>query len=155
MPSAHRQRHHAAPSTAVSLRRWLCVWLALLTLTQMIGSMLAGLQGSWHHHRPSVQAGAPSVPVIRWRHSEVVHADAHTQMHASGEAHEHAATDPSVFPLGPDTATEAVAQLASAVAPSADLRWSPHDRARHVQAGAASWAPTTHSIAPPLQPPRG
>jgi hypothetical protein len=155
MPSVHRPRHHAAAPTAVSLRRWLCAWLALLTLMQMIASMSAGLQGSWHHHRPSLQAGAPSVPVVRWRHSEAVRADVHAQMHASGEAHDHAATDASVLPLGPDTATEAVAQLAAAVVPGADLRWSAHDRGHHVQAGSTGWAPTTRSIAPPLQPPRG
>ena len=76
-------------------------------------------------------------------------------MHARGEAHDHAATDASVLPLGADAATEAVAQLAASLAPGADVRWSPHDTAHHVQAGAASWAPTTRAIAPPLKPPRG
>jgi len=155
MPSARPLRHHAAPPTAVSLRRWLCAWLALLTALQMVGSTLAGLHSRWHHHRPSMQAAAPSLPVVRWRHGEAMRADAHAQMHALGEAHDHAASDFSVLPFGPDTATEAVAQWAAAVAPGTDVRWSPHRLARHVQAGSASWAPTTRSIAPPLQPPRG
>ncbi|HSW21244.1 MAG TPA: hypothetical protein VLJ62_00630, partial [Burkholderiaceae bacterium] len=89
----------------MSLRRWLCAWLALLMLAEMVGSTLAGLQGTWHHHRPSMQAAAPSAPVVRWRHGEPTRADAHAQMHALGEAHDHAATDFSVLPLGPDTAT--------------------------------------------------
>ena len=153
--SARPAERYPTPPTAVSLRRWLCAWLALLTLTQMIGSTLAGLRGTWHHHRPSMQSGAPSVPVIRWRHGEAMPADAHAQMHAQGEAHDHAATDVSVLPLGPDSATEAVALWAAAVAPGTDVRWSPHDSAHHVQAGSAGWAPTTRAIAPPLQPPRG
>lgn len=155
MPARPAPRQHATPPTAALLRRWLCAWLALLTALQMIGSTLAGLQGSWHHHRPSMQSAAPSVPVIRWRHGETVGADVHARMHRQGEAHDHAATDPSVLPLGPDSATEAVAQLAAAVAPGADVQWTLLDRAHHVQAGAAPWAPTTRSIAPPLQPPRG
>ena len=154
MPTARLQRHPATPPTAVSLRRWLCAWLALLTVVQMIGSTLAGLQGTWHHHRPSMQAGAQSVPVVRWRHGEATRADVHAQMHVQGEAHDHAVTDVSVLPLGPDAATEAVALWATTVAPGADVQWSPHDHARHGQAGAANWAPTTRAIAPPLQPPR-
>ena len=110
--------------TAVSLRRWLCAWLALLILAQMIGSTLVGLHGAWHHHRPSMQSAAPSVPVVRWQHGEAMRADAHAQMHTSGEAHDHAVTDFSVLPLGADTATEAVAQLGASLAPGADVRWS-------------------------------
>jgi len=155
MPSARPLRHHAAAPTAVSLRRWLCAWLALLSALQMVGSTLAGLQSRWHHHRPSAHAAAPSVSVVRWQHGETVRADAHAQMHALGEADDHAATDFSVLPLGPDAATEAVAQWAAAVAPGTEVRWSPQPLARHVQASTASWAPTTRSIAPPLQPPRG
>jgi hypothetical protein len=151
--SSHRSRRAATPPTAVSLRRWLCAWLALLTAVQMIGSSL-GLQGIWHRHRPTVHASAPLLPVMRWRHDQGTRFDAHAQMHIDGDAHEHAATDPTVLPLGLDSATEAVAQWAGTVAPGADVRWSPHDGARHVQAGAASWAPTTHSLAPPLKPPR-
>jgi hypothetical protein len=153
--SSARLLHNQTPPTAVSLGRWLCAWLALLTAMQMIGSTLAGLQGTWHHHRPSMQSGAPSVPVIRWRHGESMQADAHAQMHASGEAHDHPATDASVLPLGADTATEAVAQLAAALAPGAEVLWSPRDPARHVQVDAAIWAATSRSIAPPLKPPRG
>jgi hypothetical protein len=150
-------RRPTTPPTAVSLRRWLCGWLVLLTITQTLGSALAGLQGTWHRHRPALQtAAAPSTPLVRWRHAETVRAaDAHAQMHASGEAHDHPATDDSVLPLGSDAASDAVAQLAAAVAPGADARWSPYDRAHHAQAGTAGWAPTTRSIAPPLRPPRG
>ena len=154
MPSARLQRNRATPPTAVSLRRWLCAWLALLTLTQMISSTLAGLQGTWHRHWPAAQAAAPSILVIRWRRGEAMRADVHAQMHTQGEAHDHVATDPSVFPVGTDTATEAIAQLAAAVAPGADVRWGLHDSAHHVQAGTAGWAPSTRSVAPPLQPPR-
>jgi len=154
MSSARTQRNPITP-TAVLLRRWLCVWLALLTVTQMIGSTLAGLQGSWHHHRPSLQSSAQPLSLVRWRHGEVVRADAHAQMHAQGEAHDHAATDVSVLPYGTDTATDAVAHLAAALAPSSHARWSPRDGAHPVQAGTAGWAPTTRSITPPLRPPRG
>jgi hypothetical protein len=151
-------RHHAAP-TALLLRRWLCAWLALLTALQMIGSTLAGLHGTWHHHRPpSMQSIAPSTPMIRWRHGEpaaLAGADAHAQMHALGEGHEHAATDASVLPLGGDVGSEAVAQLAAALAPGANLSWNPHNAARHMRADTATWAATSRSIAPPLKPPRG
>jgi hypothetical protein len=158
MPARPLPRHHTA-STAVSLRRWLCAWLALLTALQMIGSTLAGLHGTWHHHRPpSMQSIAPSTPVIRWRHGEpeaLARADIHAQMHVAGEAHEHAVTDASVLPLGGDVASEAVAQLTAALAPGADLSLNPLDAAHHVRAVAATWAATSHTIAPPLKPPRG
>ena len=156
--SARPMPRHPAP-TALLLRRWLCAWLALLTALQMIGSTLAGLHGSWHHHRaPSLQSTAPSTPMIRWRHGEPAapaRADAHAQMHATGEAHEHAATDASVLPLGTDAAADAVAQLAVALAPGADPSWNPHDAARHVRTDASPWAATSRAIAPPLKPPRG
>jgi hypothetical protein len=155
MSAARPSRTHASPPTAVSLRRWLCAWLALLTLAQLIGSTLTSLQGARHHHRPSVQAATPSLAVIRWRHGEVLQADAHAQMHARGEAHDHVVTDPSVLPVGADAATEAVAQLGTSLAPGAEMRWSPHDSAHHVQTGAARWVPTTRALAPPLKPPRG
>lgn len=151
------QRHPAPASTAVSLRRWLCAWLAVLTVTQMIGSTLAGLHGPWHRHRPSLQAAAPSMPLIRWRHGEVIRAtqvDSHARMHAQGEAHDHVATDSSVLPFGADAATEAAAQLALTWAPGVEARWRAHDAARHVRASTPAWAPTMRSIAPPLQPPR-
>ena len=147
--------HRATPSTAVLLRRWLCAWIALLTLTQTIGSTLTGLQGTRHHHRPSMQSAAPSVPVIRWRHDDAMRADAHAQMHARGDAHDHRITDASVLAFGHDPATEAVVQLAAVLAPGADSHWMPCDAAHHVQAVTASWSPTTRSITPPLQPPRG
>jgi len=155
MSARAAHRHPTAP-TAVSLRRWLSAWLALLTLTQMFGSTLAGLHGSRHHHRPTMQAAAPpQLPVIRWRHGEVVSADAHAQLHADGEAHDHAASDASVLPLAVDAANEAVGQLAASLAPGNDPRWSVRDRLHHVQAGTPGWVPTTRSLAPPLQPPRG
>jgi len=158
MPARPMRRHRPAP-TAVSLRRWLCAWLALLTALQMIGSTLAGVHGTWHHHRaPSLQSIAPSTPMIRWQHGEpaaLAPADVHAQMHAAGEAHEHAATDSSVLPFGADVATDAVAQLAAALAPGADMPWNPYDAARHVRADTATWAATSRSIAPPLMPPRG
>ncbi|HEY6514409.1 MAG TPA: hypothetical protein VI032_20705 [Burkholderiaceae bacterium] len=154
--STHTAPRQPTASTAVSLRRWLCAWLALLTLAQMLGSTLAGLHGGRHHHRPTMQAAAPALlPVVRWRHGEVVSADAHTLLHAHGEAHDHAATDASVLPIAVDAASEAVAQLTASLAPGGDLRWSAHDNAHHVQAGTTSWAPTTRAIAPPLKPPRG
>ena len=146
----------AAPPTAVSLRRWLCAWLALLTALQMIGATVAGSHG--HRHRPSLQSAAPSMPVIRWQHGDALRtarADLHAQLHAANESHDHAATDASVMPLGGDAAAEAVAQLASALAPGADVLWSLHEPARHVRASTAGWAATSRSIAPPLQPPRG
>jgi hypothetical protein len=56
---------HAAP-TALSLRRWLCAWLALLTALQMIGSTLAGVHGTWHQHRPpSLQSRTLRDPTLR------------------------------------------------------------------------------------------
>jgi len=155
MSAACPSRIRMSPPTAVSLRRWLCAWLALLTLAQLIGSTLTSLQGTRHHHRPSVQAATPSLAVIRWRHGEVVQAGAHAQMHARGEAHDHAATDAGVLPVGADAATEAVAQLAASLAPGAEMHWSPRDSAHHVQAGASRWVPTTRALAPPLKPPRG
>lgn len=155
MSAARPPRTRTSPPTAVSLRRWLCAWLALLTLAQLIGSTLSSLQGARHHHRPSVQAATPSVAVIRWRHGEVVQADAHAQMHARGEAHNHTATDSSVSPVGADAATEAIAQLGASLAPGSEMRWIPRNSAHHVQAGAARWAPTTRALAPPLKPPRG
>ena len=155
--STRPQRRKAPASTAVSLRRWLCVWLALLTVTQLIGSTLAAAQGAWHRHRPLLQATAASTPLIRWRHGEAVRVarlDAHAQMHARGEAHDHAATDASVLPFGADAASEASAQWALAWAPGVEARWCTHDAARHVRASTPAWAPTMRSIAPPLQPPR-
>ena len=132
MTPAFPLRHRATPSTTVLLRRWLCAWIALLTLTQTIGSTSTGLQGAWHHHRPSMQPAAPSVPMIRWRHDEATRADAHAQMHARGEAHDHGVTDASVLPFGHDPATEAVAQLAAVLAPGAGSHSMPRDAARHV-----------------------
>jgi hypothetical protein len=60
-----------------------------------------------------------------------------------------------VLPFGVDAASDAVAQLAAALAPGADVPWSPHDAARHVRADTATWAATSRAIAPPLKPPRG
>ena len=157
MPTRPTPHRHAAP-TALSLRRWLCAWLALLTALQMIGSALAGVPVTWLHHRaPSLHSIAPSTPMIRWQQGEPAapaRTDVHAQMHAAGEAHKHAATDSSVLPLGVDVATDAVAQLAAALAPGADMPWGPHDAARHVRADTAAWAATSRAIAPPLKPPR-
>jgi len=150
MPTSHPRRL-TPPPTVVSLRRWLCAWLALLIATQTIGSTLAGLRGTWHGHRPSMLASAPSTPLIRWRHATP---DVHARWHASGQPHDHALTDPSVLPLGADTGTEAVAQLAAALAPGAEASRPLRDAARHVQAGAAPWAATSRAIAPPRKPPR-
>src|SRR5262245_33506668 len=145
------------PPTAQLLRRWLCAWLALLTLTQMLGSTLAGLHGTWHRHRPALQSqAAPSTPLVHWRHGGVKPAvDAHVQLHARGEVHEHAATDASVLPIGVDTAGDAVAQLAAMLAPGVDASWTRRSDAEHVHAGSAAWAATSRSIAPLLRPPRG
>jgi len=155
MSATRTLRHLALPPTAVSLRRWLCSWLALLILTQMIGSTLSGLHGSWHRHRTTTPSSAPSVPVIHWTHGDATAADAHARLHQRGETHDHAATDASVLPVGVDSAADAVAQLATALAPGSDGPWCTHDCMRHVQAGSARWAPTTRSSAPPLKPPRG
>jgi hypothetical protein len=154
MSHPRSRRHLATPSTAASLRRWLCAWLALLSVTQMLGSTLSGLHGHWHRPAPSMHSAAPSTPVIRWRHGEVGRADTHARMHELGQAHEHAATDVSVVPLAPDTATEAVAQLGAALAPGADVQWRLPDGARHVLLDTAPWAAKTRAIAPPLKPPR-
>jgi hypothetical protein len=156
MSAASPLRRHAVPPTAVSLRRWLCTWLALLTALQMIGSPLAGLHGPWHRHRPPLQSAAASVPLIQWQHGGAMPpagAGLHAQLHALGQPHDHAATDASVLPPGNDTAADAVAQLA--LAPGASVLWGPHEAARHVRASAPAWAPTSRSVAPPLQPPRG
>lgn len=153
MSARPTERCPTAP-TAVSLRRWLCAWLALLLLTQTAASTLASLHGSWHRHHPAVLSSATG-PVTHWRHGEPGRWDAHAQLHARGEVHHHDATDASVVPLTGDAAIDAVAQLAATLAPSADAAWRPREHARHAQAGVAPWAPTQRSIAPPLQPPRG
>ena len=148
--------------TALLLRRWLCGWLALLMALQMLGSTLAGLQTSWHRHRPALQASAaPSTPLVRWRHGEAsvaaevdTHAQSHAQLHARGEVHEHALTDTSVLPWGIDAAGDAVAQLAAVLAPGAGALTSPRCHAHHVRAMGERWAATSRSIAPLLQPPR-
>ena len=140
------------PPTAVSLRRWLCTWLALLIVAQTAGAALAGRHR--HHHAPSLRTSAPATPVVHWRHGDATR-DEHAQWHATGQLHEHALTDPSVLPLSADTASEAVAQLAATLAPGAEATGLIHDGARHVQADAAAWAPTSRAIAPLLKPPRG
>jgi|EndMetStandDraft_4_1072995.scaffolds.fasta_scaffold580988_2 hypothetical protein len=149
----------SAVSTKRALRRWACSWLALLTLVQMLAATLAGVHGIGHRHRTSAQAaGTPSTPLIRWRHGEPVHAlaaDAHAQLHAHGDPHDHAATDASVLPLSGDLASDAVAHLAAALAPGHDAAWLAEARARHVRAAAAAWAPTPGALAPPWRPPRG
>ena len=152
MPS-RRPRRHAPSPTAVSLRRWLCAWLALLLVTQTIGATGVGLRGTWHWHWPSRQASAPPTPAIRWQHGDAAR-DAHAQWHASGQAHDHALTDSSVVPLGPDTTSEAVAVLAVTLAPAAEMRWALPESARHVQTEVTPWAATSRTIAPPLKPPR-
>jgi len=146
-------------STALLLRRWACAWLALLMLAQMVASTWTGLHGTWHRHRPAVQTtAAPSTPLVRWRHggaAAVVDADAHARLHQRGEAHDHAATDGSVMPLALDVASDAVAQLAAALAPGVEVAWRLRSLARHVHASSTAWVATSRSIAPPLKPPRG
>ena len=147
-------------ATALLLRRWLCAWLALLALVQMFASTLAGLPGAWHRHRPVAQsAHALTTVVVPGRHGEAApastHADVHALLHARGERHDHAALDSSVLPIGVDAASDAIAQIAAALAPPAEAMWQlPHD-ARDEHARVAHWVPTHRSIAPPLKPPRG
>jgi hypothetical protein len=150
----HTTRHAAITSTALLLRCWLCAWLALLMATQLYASALAGLHGARHQHRPAMLASEPSTPVIRWLHGNASRTEAHAQLHATGQAHDHSLADASVLPLGSDSATEAVAQLAITWAPAAERPFVVPDGARHVQLGTPPWAATTRSIAPPLKPPR-
>jgi len=145
--------------TTLLLRRWLCAWLALLMLTQMLAASSAGVHGAWHRHQPMLQsaAPAPTTTVVRWRHGDtpaVLAAEVHASWHERGQAHDHAATDASVLPLGVDGASDAVAQLAAALAPNGDAEWALHDQTRHPHAQGATWAATTRSIVPILQPPR-
>lgn len=140
--------------TAVSMRRWLCAWLALLTTLQLAASVLAGLQGSLHRHRPALQAAATSTLVVRWNHAKRADAE-HRAMHERGELHPHDLHDPSVVPIAGDLASDALAQLAGASAlAQQDANGCLLAAARHELPQAASWAATRRTLAPPLRPPR-
>ena len=144
-------------ATVVALRCLACAWLALLMGMQMLASTLAGVHGIGHRHRAGMQAlAASSTSLIRWRHdaARATSGDAHALMHARGDAHDHAATDASVLPLGLDAASDAVAQLAATLAPGHDAAWRGFALVRHVQSAACAWTPTRHAAAPPWRPPR-
>src|SRR5688572_31094004 len=108
--------------TAVSMRRWVCAWLALLTALQVAASLLAGLHGSLHRHRPGLQTSAPSTLALRWDHARRDAMSApqalHHALHQRGELHSHDLADASVVPIAADIAHDALAQLGSVVAPA-------------------------------------
>lgn len=133
--------------------------MVLLLLTQTAASTLAGLHGNWHRHHSALRASAASsTAIVRWQHGDAPassHADEHAQLHARGETHDHAPLDASVLPWSLDSASEAMAQLAAALAPGADAAWSPLGSASHVRASGAQWVATHRFVAPAPQPPRG
>jgi len=159
-----RPRWHASgPPTgfdqviAVPLRRWACAWLAVLTLAQMLSSTMASAHGAWHRHRPAAQASAAPSTAVIWRHDhelEAMSADAHARLHARGERHIHAVIDASVVPVNLDAANDAIALLATVLAPGGGGMSPLRSGARHERASITPWAATSRSIAPPLKPPR-
>jgi hypothetical protein len=144
--------------TAVSLRRWLCVWLALLTALQVAASLLAGLHGSLHRHRPGLQTSAPSTQTLRWDHARrdatATPQTLHQALHQRGELHAHDLADASVVPIAAELAHDALAQLGSAFAPARHHAATVHASARHAPPQAAAWSATSRPIAPLLKPPR-
>jgi hypothetical protein len=138
------------------MRRWLCAWLALLTALQIAASVLAGLHGSLHRHRPHLQAGAPASSALRWDHARPDPLAPHHAMHQRGEVHAHELHDASVVPLAADAAHDALAQLATAFAPARHgAAPAPAQAARDVQPQARAWAATSRTVAPLLRPPQG
>jgi hypothetical protein len=145
--------------TAVSMRRWLCAWLALLTALQVAASLLAGLHGSLHRHRPGLQTSAPSMLALRWDHARRDTTSAlrelHHVLHQRGELHVHDLADASVVPIAADIAHDALAQLGSTFAPARYDAAQLHTIARHAPPQAAAWSATSRPSAPLLKPPRG
>jgi hypothetical protein len=144
--------------TAVSMRRWLCAWLALLTALQVAASLLAGLHGSLHRHRPGLQTSAPSTLALRWDHARRDATSAplalHQALHQRGELHAHDLADASVVPIAAEVAHDALAQLGSTLAPSRHDAAHLHATTRHAPPHAAAWSATSRTIAPLLKPPR-
>jgi hypothetical protein len=146
--------------TAASLRRWLCAWLALLSVVQLAGSAWAGVRGL-HRHVPTWQAAAAPQPalLVRWEHRREPGAQdagaTHRLLHDSGQVHQHGNDDLSALTLGSDLGTEALAQVALAHAPGRDgsTGWLA-TRACHVWAATDPWAASSRSVAPLLKPPR-
>jgi hypothetical protein len=155
---AHHLAFRRVPSTAVSLRRWMCAWLALLLAVQMIGASLAGLHGALHRHRGASGAGMAQVETrtVRLRHDDApqVTRPQHQRWHAEGRAHQHPMTDASVMPLDDEAACEAIGSLAALLAPLAVGAPRLLDAIAHVRAATPAWAASTRAIAPPRRPPR-
>jgi hypothetical protein len=137
------------------MRRWLCAWLALLTALQVVASLLAGLQGSLHRHRPGLQTSAPSTLALRWDHARAEAMAAHQALHQRGELHTHDFADASVVPIAAEVANDALAQLGSAFAPAGHDGAQLHATAGYAPPHAAAWSATSRPIAPLLKPPRG
>ena len=145
--------------TAVSMRRWLCAWLALLVALQLAASVLSGLHGSLHRHRPGLLTAVASASTLalRWDHARRDALAAHHALHERGEWHAHDLHDTSVVSVGADLAGDALAHLAGVFAP-AQRHGAPvrlHAAARHALPHAPAWSATSRTIAPLLKPPRG
>lgn len=137
------------------MRRWLCAWLTLLTALQVAASLLAGVHGTLHRHRPGLQTSAPSTLALRWDHARPDATTAHQALHQRGELHAHDLADASVVPIAAEVAHDALAQLGSAFAPARHDAAQLHATARHAPPHAAAWSATSRPIAPLLKPPRG